>query len=254
MANRIDLIAPPAIIAHRGASAHAPENTLAAFRLALEHGADGIELDAKLTSDGEVVVIHDQTVDRTTGSQGVVREMTLARLKALDAGSFFDAEFAGEPIPTLSEVFDLISSRALINVEITNYTSIRDDLPDKIADLVIHHRMQNNILFSSFHPLNLLRIKRRLPQVPVAILTQEGAGLVPRILRGETGRLFAPKFIHPYYTDVNEKVMAEEHRRGRRVNVWTVNEPDDMRYLFKIGIDGIITDDPRLARRILEER
>ena len=254
MANRIDLIAPPAIIAHRGASAHAPENTLAAFRLALEHGADGIELDAKLTIDGQVVVIHDQTVDRTTGSQGVVREMTLAQLKALDAGSFFDSAFAGEPIPTLAEVFDLVSSRALINVEITNYASMQDGLPDKIADLVINHRLQDNILFSSFHPLNLLRIRRRLPQVPVAILTLEGTGFVGRVLRGATGRLFAPKFIHPYYTDVNEAFLEVEHRRGRRVNVWTVNDPQDIRNLFKIGIDGIITDDPSLARRILEEK
>ncbi len=174
MTNRVDLIAPPAIIAHRGASAHAPENTLAAFQLALEHGADGIELDAKLTSDGQVAVIHDQTVDRTTGVHGVVREMTMAQIKALDAGSFFDSAFAGEPIPTLAEVFDVVGSRALINVEITNYTSVRDALPDKIADLVIRHHMENTVLFSSFHPLNLIRVRRRLPHTPVAILTQEG--------------------------------------------------------------------------------
>ncbi len=248
------MIAPPAIIAHRGASAHAPENTLAAFRLALEHGADGIELDAKLTRDGQVVVIHDPTVTRTTGEQGVVQEMTLAQLKALDAGSFFDSAFAGEPIPTLAEVFDAISSRALINVEITNYTSIRDGLPDKIADLVIRHHLQNNILFSSFHPYNLMRIKHRLPKVPVAILTQEGPAMVARLLRGPAGRLFAPRFIHPYYTDVSEKMLKAEHRLGRRVNVWTVDDPQDIRRLFKMGIDGIITDDPRLARRILEER
>src|SRR5512135_1112716 len=115
MASRIDLIAPPAIIAHRGASAHAPENTLAAFRLALEHGADGVELDATLTADGQVVVIHDDSVDRTTdwrtasrslsaverSAQGAVHELTLAQIKALDAGSFFDSTFAGERIPTL---------------------------------------------------------------------------------------------------------------------------------------------------------
>ncbi len=252
MAHRIDLIAPPAIIAHRGASAHAPENTLAAFRLALEHGADGIELDAKLTADGQVVVIHDPTVDRTTGSSGIVREMTLAQLKALDAGSFFDFLYAGEPIPTLAEIFDIIGSRTLINVEITNYTSIRDALPDKIADLVIRYHMQNSVLFSSFHPLNLMRIKHRLPQAPVALLTlQGGAG---RIARGMLGRLVAPKFLHPYYTDVQESGLGVEHRRGRRVIAWTVNEPEAIRRLFKMGIDGIITDDPRLARRILEER
>ncbi len=254
MVHRVDLIALPAIIAHRGASAHAPENTLAAFRLALEHGADGIELDAKLTSDGQVVVIHDQTVERTTGAQGVVREMTLAELKALDAGSFFDSAYAGEPIPTLAEVFEEVSSRALINVEITNYTSPGDALPDKIADLVIRHRLQKNILFSSFHPLNLLRIKRRLPDVPAAILTVPGPVLLGKVFRGLAGRVFSPKFIHPYYTDIDAAFLAGQHRRGRRVNAWTVNEPDAIRHLFKIGIDGIITDDPRLARRILEEK
>jgi glycerophosphoryl diester phosphodiesterase len=252
MTNRVDLIAPPAIIAHRGASAHAPENTLAAFQLALEHGADGIELDAKLTADGQVVVIHDQTVDRTTGAQGVVREMTLTQLKALDAGSFFDSAFAGEPIPTLAEVFDVVGSRALINVEITNYTSPGDALPDKIADLIIRHHMENTVLFSSFHPLNLVRVKRRLPQTPVAILTMEG--LPGWLLRSAFGRLFAPQFIHPYYTDVSKAWLAWEHRLGRRVNVWTVDDPDAMQRLFKMGIDGIITDDPRLARRVLEER
>ena len=248
----IDRIPRPAIVAHRGASAHAPENTLAAFRLALEHGADGVELDAKLTADGQVVVIHDQTVKRTTGAAGVVREMTLAQLKALDAGSFFDSSFVGEPIPTLDEVFAAVGSRTLINVEITNYTSVWDALPERIADLVTRHGLQDRILFSSFHPLNLIRIKRRLPNTPAAILTQGGER--GRALRGWAGRLFAPDFIHPYFSDVDGNSLSEEHRRSRRVNTWTVNDPDEMRRLFKIGIDGIITDDPRLARRIMEEK
>lgn len=252
MSTLIDQLTRPAIIAHRGASAHAPENTLAAFRLALEHGADGVELDAKLTTDGQVVVIHDQTVDRTTGAHGVVREMSLAQLKALDAGSFFDSAFRRERIPTLSEVFVVVGSRMFINIEITNYTSVWDALPDKIADLVIKFGLQDRILFSSFHPLNLIRIRRRLPEVPVAILTAPGkAG---RLLRGEPGRWVSPHYIHPYYEDVTEQSIEQAHHRNRRVNVWTVDAPQEMRRLFKIGIDGIITDDPRLARRIMEEK
>ena len=252
MTNVIERIPRPAIIAHRGASAHAPENTLSAFRLALEHGADGIELDAKLTADGHVVVIHDQTVDRTTGAHGVVREMTLKQLKALDAGSFFDSTFARERIPTLEEVFSAVGVLTLINVEITNYTSPTDALPDKIADLVIKYNLRERILFSSFHPLNLIRIRRRLPDVPVAILTLPGGA--GRLLRGWLGRQFAPKFIHPYFSDVTGPGVERDHQHDRRVNVWTVNDPEEMRRLFKIGIDGIITDDPRLARRIMEER
>jgi len=250
--NLIDRISRPAIIAHRGASAHAPENTLAAFLLALEHGADGIELDAKLSVDGQVVVIHDQTVNRTTGARGMVREMTLAQLKKLDAGSFKSESFAGEPIPTLEEVFAAVGQRMLINVELTNYTSPTDALPERVADLVIQYSMQERIIFSSFHPLNLVRIRRRLLHTPAAILTQEGAP--GRLLRGWLGRLVSPQFIHPYYSDVTAESMAAEHRAGRRVNTWTVNNPDEIFRLFKIGIDGIITDDPLLARQVLEEK
>jgi glycerophosphoryl diester phosphodiesterase len=248
----IEKIGRPAIVAHRGASAHAPENTLAAFRLALEHTADGFELDAKLTVDGQVVVIHDQTVHRTTNGQGQVRQMTLAQLKRLDAGSFFAPDFAGEPIPTLAEVFEAFGNQTMINVEITNYASPTDALPDKIADLVIHYGLQERIFFSSFHPLNLVRIRRRLPNAPAAILTQPGKE--GKMLRGWGGRIFAPRFINPYYSDVSEESMRIEHRHNRQVNTWTVNDPDEMRRLFKIGIDGIITDDPRLARQVLEER
>ncbi|HEX9017581.1 MAG TPA: glycerophosphodiester phosphodiesterase family protein, partial [Anaerolineaceae bacterium] len=192
------------------------------------------------------------TVDRTTGEHGVVRQMTLAQLKALDAGSFFDSSFAGEAIPTLEEVLTEISPRALINVEITNYTSVWDALPERIADLVIHYHLQDQIIFSSFHPLNLIRIRRRLPETPAALLTQEGSA--GRWSRGWLGRLFAREYLHPYYTDVNEASLAEEHHRGRRVNVWTVDDPEAMRRLFKMGIDGIITDDPLLARRVMEEK
>ena len=122
----------PLIFAHRGASAHAPENTLSAFELALEQGAHGIELDVKLTADGEVVVFHDPTIDRTTGGQGRISQLTLAALRELDAGSSFSEKFSGEKIPTLAEVFETIGRRAFINVELTNYSTRNDGLADKV--------------------------------------------------------------------------------------------------------------------------
>ncbi len=249
--HQLNRIARPVVMAHRGASAHAPENTLAAFRLALEHGADGVELDAKLSADGHVMVIHDQTVDRTTGGKGRVRELTLAQLKKLDAGMHFDSSFAREQIPTLEEVFVAVGARTLVNVELTNYASPTDNLPDKVADLVTKFGLQEQVMFSTFHPLTYLRIRRRLPQIPTALLTLPGkAG---QLGRGWLGRLLSPDYLHPYYTDVTEKSMASEKRRDRMVNVWTVNDPVEMRRLFQIGIDGIITDDPRLAHRVLDE-
>ena len=252
MAALIDALPKPVIMAHRGASAHAPENTLAAFHLAMEHGADGIELDTKLTADGRVVVIHDPTVDRTTGSSGMVRQLTLEQIKNLDAGSHFDARYAGEPVPTLEEVFEALVDGSLINIEVANYASPRDGLPDAVAALVERYGMQQRVIFSSFNPFNLLSLRRRLPEVPVGLLTLPGwkGGL----LRGPLGALFAPRWVHPYYTDVTEASLARAHAAGIGVNVWTVNRPEDMRRLFRMGIDGIITDDPHLARQVMEEK
>ena len=112
----------PFIFAHRGASSHAPENTLAAFELAIQQNADGIELDVKLTADGHVVAIHDATVDRTTGARGRVKDLPLTDLRSLDAGSFFAPNFKAEKIPTLEDVFEAVGRRTLINVELTLYS------------------------------------------------------------------------------------------------------------------------------------
>src|SRR5512139_1857475 len=123
----LESLSQPIIFAHRGASAHAPENTLAAFELALAQQADAIELDVKLSADGRVIVIHDSTVDRTTDGHGKVKDMSLADLKALDAGSFFSSEFAGEKIPTLDEVFEAVGRRTFINIELKNHRTRGDD-------------------------------------------------------------------------------------------------------------------------------
>ena len=142
----------PLVIAHRGASAYAPENTLAAFRLAAEQGADAVELDAKLSADGQVVVIHDPTVERTTNGSGEVRQLSLAQIKSLDAGGFLSPQFAGEPIPTLAEVFDAVGHQLLINVELTNYASPRGRPGRKVVGLVKDFHLEERVLFSSFHP------------------------------------------------------------------------------------------------------
>jgi glycerophosphoryl diester phosphodiesterase len=244
-------LSSPILYAHRGASAYAPENTLAAFQLAAEHFSDAIELDAKLSSDGVVVVMHDSTVKRTTGGEGKVSQKTLAELKAYDAGSWFSEQYAGERVPTLDEVFESMGRRLLINVELTNYATPNDALVDKVVERVRKHRLEDWVIFSSFHPVNLLKARRLLPEVPVAILALEGkAGALSR---SAVGRWISPHFIHPYVSDVNHRWLEKQHANGRKVNVWTVNDPNQMRSLFRWGVDGIFTDDPRLARTILEE-
>lgn len=241
----------PILFGHRGASAHAPENTLAAFLLALEHSADAIELDAKLCADGQVVVIHDQTTDRTTGVSGTVAKMTLAQLNELDAGSYFDVAFKGEPIPTLDEVFELVGKRTHINVELTNYASPLDSLPAKAAAIVKRHGLEKRVIFSSFNPIALVRARQHLPEVPSGLLAFSGRG--GWVARSFFAEALPHEALHPEARDVTRALVRREHRRGRLVNVWTVNNPDTMRHLFLVGVDGIFTDDPRLARQVLEE-
>lgn len=241
----------PILFAHRGASAHAPENTLAAFYLAVEQKADAIELDAKLSADGEVVVIHDPTLDRTTGTPEKVNQMTLAELKALDAGIFFSEKYQGEKIPALGEVFEAVGKEVLINVELTNYSSPGDGLPEKVAQLVKKHGMEERVLFSSFNPLNLRVARKILPGVPVGILALEGAA--GSLSRSWLGSWFAPDIVHPYLTDATEEFIQKQHHRGRRVHVWTVNDPSQMQALFDRKVDGIFTDDPMLARKVLAQ-
>jgi len=230
----------------------APENTLSAFNLASEEGADGIELDAKLSLDHQVMVIHDQTTNRTTGVKGSVNQMLLKDLKNLDAGSFFDSKFMGEQIPTLDEVFEAVGGKLLINVELTNYTSPGDDLIQKVAEVIQRHEMQNRVLVSSFFASNLRKAALLLPDVPRALLCSKG--MLGALARSSYGRRVSQSIIHPYFSDVNEKFVAREHALQRHVHVWTVDAADDLRRMYRLNVDGVITDDPIKAREVLEEK
>jgi glycerophosphoryl diester phosphodiesterase len=240
----------PMIFAHRGACAYAPENTLAAFELAIRQEADAIELDTKLSADGQPVVIHDQTVDRTTSQHGKVSTFTAAQLHQLDAGSYFDIAFRGEPIPSLEDVFAAVGQRIYINVELTNYASPTDDLPEKVAELVKRHNLAQRVLFSSFNPLALIRVHRRLLDTPVGLLafpTWKGG-----LARGWLGRKIGYQSLHPYFSDVTAQLVSQVHQCGCKLFVWTVNRAEEMQRLFQLGADGIFTDDPVLAKQTLQ--
>ena len=240
----------PFLFAHRGASAHAPENTLAAFELALAQKADGIELDVKLSADGHVVVIHDPTVDRTTGAHGRVKDISLAELRSLGAGSFFSENFSSEKIPTLEEVFEAMGKRIFINVELTNYNSPRDQLVESVCMLVKKFNLQKHVMFSSFFASNLSKAGSYLPDVPRGLLALNGiAGAWARSFGYAFGKYQA---LHPYLKDVTPEQVQRVHRLKGRVHVWTVNKAEDMRQLFHWGVDAIFTDDPQLAVQVRE--
>jgi len=247
-----DTLSHPIIFAHRGASAHAPENTLAAFELAIDQGTDGIELDVKLSADGKVVVIHDPTVDRTTGVHGRVKDLTFAELRSLDAGGSFSEKFQGEKIPTLDEVFEAVGKRTFVNVELTNYNSPRDHLVESVCILVKKFGMQKRVLFSSFLPSNLSHARRYLPEVPTGLLALDGIlGLWPRSFGFAFGKFDA---LHPNLKNVTQQQIYFVHRLKRRIHVWTVNKKADLHRLFKWGVDGVFTDDPQLAVKVRGEK
>ena len=247
----LESLPQPVIFAHRGSSAYAPENTLAAFEMALAQKADGIELDVKLTADGRVVVIHDATVERTTGGRGRVKDLSLADLRALGAGSFFSDQFQSEKIPTLDEVFEAVGRRTFINVELTNYNSPHDQLVENVCTLVKKFELQKRVMFSSFFALNLSKARGLLPEVPRGLLAFNGVlGAWARSFGFAFGKYRA---LHPHFNNTTRQQIQRVHRLNRRVHVWTVNAAQDMRQLFNWGVDGIFTDDPQLAVQVREE-
>jgi glycerophosphoryl diester phosphodiesterase len=234
----------PAIYAHRGASAHAPENTLAAFQRALADGAQAVEFDVKLSLDGIPIILHDQTLQRTTTGAGRANQMTLSQLKQFDAGVKFGEAFKGERIPTLEETLDQLGPSLLMNIELTNYATPFDELVNKVAALVVKYKMEERVLFSSFLPHNLMHAQKLLPQTPRGQLALPGAaGWWQRLW----GRVIDVQAEHPYLKDVTAQSVENAHKRYRRVHVWTVNDPADMRRLKQLAADGIFTDDPALA-------
>lgn len=244
-------LSQPVIFAHRGDSARAPENTLAAFELALGQHADAIELDVKLTADGQVVVIHDPTVDRTTSGHGRVRDLSLAQLRSLDAGSSFSERYRGEKIPTLEEVFESLGKRIFINVELTNYNTPRDQLVETVCMLVKKFGLQQSVMFSSFFASNLSKARAYLPGVPRGLLAFSGfLGAWARSFGFAFGRYQA---LHSNLKDVTPEQVQRVHRLQRRIHVWTVNAAEDMRRLFHWGVDAIFTDDPQLAVQVRDE-
>ena len=236
-------------IAHRGASAAAPANTLAAFEKAIELGADGIELDVHLSVDGVSVVIHDATVDATTNGSGRVAEMTLAQLKQLDAGSWFAPTFAGERIPTLEEVLEAVGNQLLLNIELKS-TTWGNELEQAVVAQVERHGLDERVLFSSFNPLSLWWIKKIAPHIPVGLLYVPGLPLF--LYQVLLTALVPHEACHPGHTTVDAGYVAWARRNGYQVNVWTVDDPDEMRRLVDLGVDGIITNVPDVLHSVLE--
>lgn len=245
-----DHLAVPMIIAHRGDEGCAPENTLAAFSLAVKKGTDAIEYDVKLTADQQVIVIHDQTVDRTTDGSGDVSKIPLAGLREFNAGVLFPGKFNDEKIPTLDEVFETVGKLTMMNIELKNYGTPTDNLVTKVVDVIQKHGMQNKILFSSFLPTNLRKARNLLPQVPCGLLIIPG-------WRGILGRHYwwrgQYEAVHPGKGDTSAEFVERVHAAGKKVITWTISTEEQFHRFIPMGVDGIITGNLDLALRMREK-
>jgi len=234
------------VIAHRGASAYAPENTMPAFEKALELGAEGIELDVHMTADGEIVVIHDHTIDRTSNGKGMVKDLTLDEIKKFDFGSWFDPSFEGVSIPTLREVMELLRDwDGLLNIEIKSGPIFYPGIEKKLIDMVKEYGFNDRVIFSSFNHYSLRDIKSIDPSMKIGLLYM--AGLVEPY---NYAKSLGAEALHPYYYNIVPEVVEGCKKNGIKLNPFTINDKKEIEMVMKAGVDGIITDYPDRALEV----
>jgi glycerophosphoryl diester phosphodiesterase len=233
----------PRVWAHRGASALAPENTLAAFELARTAGADGIELDVRLDRDGTVVVFHDRDLSRLCGRPGCMEDLSASERQTL--------RVSGEHVPTLAEVLDMLGDLEL-NVEIkSNKPGRMGALVDATAKVIRQSPRKDQILVSSFDPIALVQFHRHLPDLALAFLFGSDQPLPVR--RGWVGTWMGASVLHPQHTLCNESSVKAWHTAGMPVNTWTVDDDAELLRLARLGVDGVFANNPAHALKVLTE-
>lgn len=226
------------ILAHRGLSANAPENTIVSFRKALEANADGIEFDVQITKDKKLVVIHDEKVDRTTNGHGFVRDYTYGELKLLDAGGWFSEEYSSQRIPSLIEVLELVKdSDSVIHIELKNSFIGHKEMAQKVLEVIEQYNLQSRVVISSFNHQAVKTFNELGCNIETAILF-EGVLSNPIEYLKEIGA----KSIHTSINSLNPSLLDILKKNNIKVRCYTINSPEDFLYLKGIGIDAVFTD------------
>ncbi len=245
------------VISHRGANREAPQNTLPAFRKSIEIGVDGFETDIHLTKDGIPVVCHNYTIDETSSGQGDINEMTLDQLLAYDFGAYFHEKFEGTKIPTLEEFLTLCESAdiEIMNIEIKPPRDGNMEIVAKTINAVKAHGLFDKLLISSFDHNVLIECKNVDPQCKTGYLyapnkTHFYKHMLFRYV--EFAKKIKVDYLHPHYLAVNSIYVRRLHKNGIKVNVWTVNKPETVNKLLKMGVDGLITDVPQTVNALVE--
>ena len=251
------------VIAHRGASGYAPENTISAIQRALDFGVDMIDIDVRMTKDREIVLMHDATVDRTTNGMGLVKDMTLAEIRELDAGLKFDSKFTGEKVPTLREALDLIDGRAVALIEIKHEQEHHEGIAKRLVEIIQKERNGYEwCILQSYEPDYLEIIHEEDPHVQTKklLVGEDSAPLIAfyvetkvqlgRATKNDEEKLEA---LNPPFETLSAKRIFRMHARGFKVYTYLVNEEEDMVKMLNAGVDGIITDFPDRLINIRKE-
>jgi len=232
----------PVLLGHRGAGGEAPENTWPAFETARASGAHGFEIDVLLTRDKKPVVVHDLTLERIAGGHGAIHSMNWAELSRLDVGGHFHPRFSGERIPRFEDVLDKYGHDMILDIEIKGYSPFYEGIEEVVIGLLKERKLTDKVIISSFNPMILRRVSILAPRI------RTGSNYISDVILQLRRIWFAP-FIkpfskHPQPGQVNQKYVARQRRRGIQVIPWGVNEPDEIKRMLELGVDGIISDFP----------
>lgn len=236
--------------AHRGFSGEYPENTMLAFRKAIEAGADGIELDVHFTKDKELVIIHDETIDRTTDGTGEVESFTYEELSKFNAYGRFEGQFDFQKIPTLREYFELVKpvEGFITNIELKTGINEYPGIEEAVLKLIDEFSLRDRIIISSFNHFSVMRFKAIAPDMQCGFLEES------RIIDfGAYAKKYNVEFVHPLYKCLTEDVFEEIYSNGIGINTWTVNDEESVRFLVKNNVNAVIGNFPDMTDKVLKE-
>ncbi len=237
------------ILGHRGFAGIYPENTMLAFRKAYESGCDGIELDVQTTKDYEVVIIHDEDIQRTTDGIGMIKDYTLKELRQFNAGVHYQEGNEFHPIPTLKEYMEWACHKDILtNIELKNSVYYYNNLENDVLNLIREFQLEGKILLSSFNHASILKCKQLNSKIPVGFLIDGCIGNA-----GVYARKMGVECMHPYFAALTGEEIQICKEQKIRINTWTVNEEEDMKRLVSAGVDMIITDFPDRGKKVVSE-
>lgn len=246
------MLKKPILLAHRGFSGKYPENSPLAFQMAVEQtAADGFESDVHITKDGQLVIFHDDSVERTSNGTGYIRDHTFEELLALDIGAWKSQEFAGQHIWTLDQLLDFCKdTHMLLNLELKNYAVFYEGLEQRVIDEICRRQMQEQVFVSSFNHISMQCFKTLCPDIKTGLLYDKPLLDMDKYIERSNADHMHPKYVLLQY---QPELIELYHSRGMGVNTWTVNDAETMRDMIRRGVDAIISNYPDLLVRTAHE-